>query len=120
MKGPLSGSARIVALTAHLLLIAALIAVGGILPWLGAALLLLPLPGLWRGREYSYQWSSMLVAFYCALWLAEGWANPGGARALAFGVAALAAIDFVSQVLYARLRGRERSVPAAASGAASR
>lgn len=119
MSAPLSRSARLAALIAHGLLIAAQIAIGGTLPWVGAALLLLPLPGLWRGREYSYQWSSMLVAFYCALWLSEGWANPG-ARALAFGVAALAAVDFVSQVLYVRLRGRERSAPAAASGAASR
>ncbi|MES0874493.1 DUF2069 domain-containing protein [Sinimarinibacterium thermocellulolyticum] len=119
MKAPLSRGARRTALIAHGLLIAAQLAIGGTLPWLGAALLLLPLPGLWRGREYSYQWSSMLVAFYCALWLAEGWANPGG-RALAFGVAALAAVDFVSQVLYVRLRARERSAPVPASAGAWR
>jgi uncharacterized membrane protein len=118
MTSPLSRAARRAALSAHGLLVVAQIAVGGTLPWVGAALLLLPVPGLWRGREYSYQWSSMLVAFYCALWLAEGWANPGG-RALAFGIAALAAVDFVSQVLFVRLRGRERSAPAAGSDAAS-
>jgi uncharacterized membrane protein len=119
MMRPLSSYARIAALIAHAALLAAQLAVGTTLAWLGAALLLLPLPGLWRGREYSYQWSSMLVAFYCALWLAEGWANSGG-RLAAFAIAALAAASFVSQVLYVRLRGRERLAPAAGSGAASR
>lgn len=119
MTARLSGYVRIAALSAHGALIAAQFAVGGTLAWLGAALLLLPLPGLWRGREYSYQWSSMLVAFYCALWLAEGWANTGG-RAAAFAIAALASVNFVSQVLYVRLRGRERLVPAQGSGGVSR
>lgn len=119
MSMRLSEAARRAALAAHAALIAAQVAVGGTLPWVGAALLLLPLPGLWRGREYSYQWSSMLVAFFCALWLAEGWAD-AGSRVQAFAIAALAAADFVSQVLYVRLRGRERSAPAAGSGDASR
>jgi uncharacterized membrane protein len=119
MKRPLSRHARVAALLAHGALIAAQLAVGSTLAWIGAALLLLPLPGLWLGRDYSYQWSSMLVAFYCALWLAEGWAQADG-RLVAFAIAALAAADFVSQVLYVRLRGRERPVPAAGSGAASR
>jgi uncharacterized membrane protein len=119
MKHPLSRHARTAALLAHIALIAAQGVVGSTLAWIGAALLLLPLPGLWRGHAYSYQWSSMLVAFYCALWLAEGWANTSG-RLAAFAIAALAAADFVSQVLYVRLRGREQLAPAAESSAASR
>lgn len=118
-RAPLSRYARVATLLAHGALIAAQITVGGTLAWMGAALLLLPLPGLWRGREYSYQWSSMLVAFYCALWLAEGWANADG-RFAAFAMAALAAADFVSQVLHVRLRGRERPARAAGSGVALR
>lgn len=119
VKRPLSQYAKGAALAAHTLLLLALAAQGSNLSWLGALLLALPLPGMLQGRIYTYQWASMLLAFYCALWLAEGWADPAH-RALAFGIAALAAADFVSQVLYVRLRNREGTGRAAASGAASR
>lgn len=105
---PLSDYARALALAAHLALIIVLLNRGGSLLMLfGALLLLVPLPGLLRGREYTHSWASMLVAFYCALWLAEGWAHPAQ-QIFAFAVAALAALDFVGLVLFVRLRGRER------------
>ena len=110
---PLSDYARALALAAHLALIIVLLHRGGsLLTLLGALLLLLPLPGLLRGREYTHSWASMLVAFYCALWLAEGWADPAQ-QTLAFAIAGLAALDFVGLVLFVRLRGRERLASAA-------
>ncbi len=119
MKRPLSEYAKGAALIAHVLLMLALVAQNSALSWLAALLLVPPLPGLVRGRLYTYQWACMLVAFYCALWLAEGWFEVRG-RGLAFGIAALAASDFVSLVLYVRLRRREGPGPGAASGGVSR
>ena len=112
MKRPLSRYARGAGLAAHVLLIAALAAQQTTLSWLAALLLVPPLPGLVRERRYTYQWTSMLVVFYCAMWLAEGWMG-GDGRLLAFAIAALAAADFVSLVLYVRLRNREAAAPAA-------
>ncbi|SFF43320.1 Uncharacterized membrane protein [Fontimonas thermophila] len=116
---PLSRYARALAVTAHTLLLLALMARGSSLSWLGALLLAVSLPGILRGRIYTYQWSSMLIACYCALWLAEGWADPAR-RVVAFAIAGLAAADFIGQVLYVRWRNREETGRAAASGAASR
>lgn len=118
MKRPLSLYAKGVALTAHGLLMAALIVWGGNLSLIAAVLLAVPLPGLLRDRLYTYQWASMLLVFYAALWLAEGYANPAG-RAVAFAIASLAAFDFVSLVLCVRWRQREQLARAAASGGVS-
>lgn len=112
MKRPLSQYAKGIGLAAHLLLMLALVAQSSTLAWLAALLLVPPLPGLVRGRLYTYQWASMLVVFYCAMWLAEGWFDRG-ARSLAFAIAALAAVDFVSLVLFVRWRKREAPAPAA-------
>ena len=113
-RRPLSQYAKGAGLTAHMLLIVALAAQQTTLSWLAALLLAPPLPGLMRERLYTYQWASMLVVFYCAMWLAEGWVDRDG-RGHAFAIAALAAADFVSLVLYVRLRNREASAPAATS-----
>ncbi|MFA5938491.1 MAG: DUF2069 domain-containing protein [Sinimarinibacterium sp.] len=112
MPRPLSQYAKGVGLAAHLLLMLVLVVQNSSLAWLAALLLVPPLPGLVRGRLYTYQWASMLVVFYCAMWLAEGWFDRGG-RTLAFSIAALAAVDFVSLVLYVRLRKREAPAPVA-------
>src|SRR5204863_4889489 len=37
---------------------------GGSLVALKALPLLLPLPGIWRGRRYTYQWSSLFILAY--------------------------------------------------------
>ena len=76
MNRPLSQYAKGIGLAAHLLLMLGLVAQNSVLAWLAALLLVPPLPGLVRGRLYTYQWASMLVVFYCAMWLAEGWADP--------------------------------------------
>lgn len=69
--------------------------------WLLALPLLLPLPGLWRGQQYTYAWCSMLVVFYIGGFLMEAWANPEIART-AVALAILAAVEFCALLLYVR------------------
>ncbi|HUP91167.1 MAG TPA: DUF2069 domain-containing protein [Solimonas sp.] len=113
------GSARILALGAHIALIA------GLLAWsptklgaLAALVLLAPLPGLWRGKSYTYGWASMMLATYAPFLLADGVARPDG-RMAAFALGALATIEFVVLVLYVRLNARARSAQTAGSASAS-
>ena len=84
----------------------ALVAGPGRLPLLilGALLvlpLLLALPGLLRGRAYTASWATLLVAFYCALLLAEAVSQPAHRVALLV-LSAVAALDFVALMLYAK------------------
>lgn len=109
-----SEGCRRLALAAHLLLSAGLLAWNpGALGGLIAALLLPPLPGLWRGQPYTFAWASMLVTFYVGALLAEGYADRAD-RPLAFALAAVAAADFLSLVLFVRLRAAERRAAIAA------
>jgi uncharacterized membrane protein len=67
----LSPLARGVALAMHALLIAGIALWSGrTLGYVFAALLLPSVPGLVRGRPYTYAWSSLLLTFYCAALLA--------------------------------------------------
>ncbi|QHS09162.1 DUF2069 domain-containing protein [Sinimarinibacterium sp. NLF-5-8] len=99
--------AQWVGVLAHGALLLLLVLRGSVLAYCAAAILLIPLPGLLRGRRYTYQWASMLLAIYCALWLAEMWSNLPG-RAAALLLASLSAVEFVSLVLFVRLQDRER------------
>lgn len=65
--------------------------------------LLLPLFGILRGKRYTYQWSTLLALLY----LLEGLVRATSDRVtlsaqLAWGETALAAIFFVSCMLYSR------------------
>ena len=92
-----------------------------------ALVLTAPMPGIAMGRAYTCAWASMLVTFFVGGYLAAGYAKPDE-KVAAFAVATLAALDFVSLVLYVRFRGREaaaraareRTAQTAASGDASR
>ncbi len=77
---------------AHLLL-----AVGVSLP------LLATWPGLLRQRAYTASWASMLVAFYCAMLLAEAYMLPKLKVAL-LALAVVAVLDFVALMLYAKAK----------------
>ena len=63
--------------------------------------LLLPVPGLLRGRAYTASWTSMLVAFYCALLLSEAYMQPAYKLPLLL-LAVVAAADFVALMLFAK------------------
>lgn len=107
MRAPPSRFLHALALATHLGLIALLIAWSRSTLGLAVALLLFaPLPGLVRGRPYTFAWASMLISVYCAMLLAEGYARPE-ARGWAFGLAGLAALEFVALILFVRLRARE-------------
>ncbi len=107
------------AVAAHLSLILLMSLRSGLSPWLLlVAPLLLPLPGMLRRRDYTCAWASMLVVFYCAAYLAAGYAEP--ARKWAhFAFAAVAALDFSGLVLFVRLGARERFAESAARTARS-
>ncbi len=95
-----------VMLALHLALITSLmLAAQSLLGIIAALLLLLPLPGLLRGRAYTAAWASMGLTFYCALLLAEGYANPAQ-QTPAFALATLAAADFVALILFVRISAR--------------
>jgi len=90
-----------IALACHVALTIALAILARFPGWLLALPLLLPLPGLWRGKAYTHAWCSMLVVFYVGGFLMEAWANPETGRT-AIVLAILAATEFCALVLYVR------------------
>lgn len=108
----LSIQMRRVALAAHaLLIVLVLVPKFSALGTLLALILLIPLPGLIRGRTYTYAWASMLVAFYVAGYLAEGYARPD-TRAASFAIGSVAALDYIALMLFVRFTAREKAAHA--------
>jgi uncharacterized membrane protein len=68
---------------------------------LAAAPLLAPLPGLARGRRYTYAWATLFAVPYLAFALTELLANPA-ARTVASLSLLLVFAWFCSMVLYLR------------------
>jgi len=75
---------------------------GGSLLALKALPLTLPLPGVLRGRRYTFQWSSMLVLAYFAEGVTRGWSDKGLSQHLALAEFALSLAFFVAAVSYVR------------------
>lgn len=76
-------------------------------PWLAAvwaAPLLLALPGMLRGRSYTYAWNSMLLLLYVALGLTELLSNPAE-QFYALAVLLLTVLTFIASQLYVRGKG---------------
>jgi uncharacterized membrane protein len=104
-----------VTLAAHALLILGVaLRTPSALSVLIAALLCLPLPGLIRGRSYTFAWAAMLVGFFVAGYLADGYARPE-TRGSAFVLASIAAIDFIALRMFGRWRAREAALAAPAA-----
>ena len=76
---------------------------GGSFLALKALPLVLPFPGILRGRRYTYQWSSMLVLAYFAEGVMRAWSDAGLSRSLAVAEVALSLAFFAAAVSYARL-----------------
>jgi uncharacterized membrane protein len=76
---------------------------GGSLAALKAAPLALPLAGIFAGRRYTFQWSSMLILAYFAEGVMRAWGERGASQALAAGEIALSLAFFAAAVTYARL-----------------
>lgn len=66
--------------------------------------LLLPLPGILRGRRYTYQWSSMLILLYFTEGVVRAMSDKGLSATLAGTEIALTVAFFFSAVFYARFK----------------
>jgi uncharacterized membrane protein len=75
---------------------------GGSWLTLKAAVLLLPLFGVLRGKRYTYKWLSLLIQFYLLEGLTRATSDRGLAQWLAVGETLLAMTVFVAAILYVR------------------
>jgi len=75
---------------------------GGSWMALKALPLTLPLAGIWSGRRYTYQWSSLLILAYFAEGATRAWGESGLARGLAWIEIALSVAYFAAVVSYVR------------------
>jgi len=83
---------------------------------LKAVLLLAPLFGILRGKRYTYKWMSLFIQFYLLEGLVRATSEQGVAQWLAIGETVLAAILFVSVILFIRAtRGPQMKKAASAS-----
>ena len=80
---------------------------GGSLLALKALPLAFPLRGIFEGRRYTYQWSSMLVLAYFAEGVTRAWSERGASQALAFAEVALSLAFFAAAVAFARTTRRD-------------
>jgi uncharacterized membrane protein len=75
---------------------------GGSMLVLKAALLLLPLFGILRGKRYTYQWACMFILLYFCEGVMRAWADHGLSQQLAGVEILLTTLFFASAVGYAR------------------
>ncbi len=75
---------------------------GGSLLALKALPLALPLPGILKGKRYTYQWSSMLILAYFAEGATRAWSDQGLSQRLALGEVVLSLVFFAAVVSYAK------------------
>lgn len=73
---------------------------GGSWLMLKAVPLLLPLPGLLKGRRYAYQWSSLLILIYLCEGLVRATSDYGLSQALAWVETLLATVFFISVLTF--------------------
>ena len=76
---------------------------GGSLVALKALPLALALPGIFAGRRYTYQWSSLLILAYFAEGVTRAVAERGASQACAAAELVLSVFFFAAVVAYARL-----------------
>ncbi len=78
--------------------------------WL--ALKVLPLaaivPGIWRGRIYTFQWSSMLILAYFAEGVVRGYSDRGSSALLAHAETTLALVYFVCAIACIRAQRKPK------------
>lgn len=68
--------------------------------------LLLPLPGLLKGRLYTYRWASLFIWLYLAEGLVRAWSDVGLSARLARLELGLAALFLLAVIAYIRLSRR--------------
>ena len=75
---------------------------GGSLLALKALPLALPLGGIFSGKRYTYQWSSLLILAYFAEGVTRAWSDTGLSQKISFLEILLSAVFFAAAVSYAR------------------
>lgn len=75
---------------------------GGSWLMLKAIPLLLPLPGLLKGKRYAYQWSSLLILLYLCEGLVRATSDQGLSQWLATLETILATVFFISVLAFCR------------------
>ncbi|GAA5219275.1 DUF2069 domain-containing protein [Corallincola platygyrae] len=65
-----------------------------------------PLPGLIKGKPYTYAWANFIIVFYMGHGLTAIYSNPGEALWAAVEIA-LSTGAFLGSIYYAKYRGRE-------------
>jgi uncharacterized membrane protein len=75
---------------------------GGSLLALKALPLAAPLGGIWQGRRYTFQWSSMLILGYLAEGVTRAFSERGPSQALAALEVVLSLAFFAAAVGFAR------------------
>jgi len=73
--------------------------------------LAIALPGILRGKRYTFQWASMLILFYFTEGVVRAWSEAGASRALALTEIALTLIFYTAAVIYSRITRPGRSSP---------
>lgn len=66
--------------------------------------LLLPLPGLWHDRLYTYRWVGFMMLLYFCVGISELVANPA-LQTYALGTTICSILLFLTSIYYARLLG---------------
>jgi len=79
---------------------------GGSWMALKALPLLLPLPGVARGRLYTFQWALLLIPAYFAEGVVRAWSDRGPAAALATIEIAVSLVFFAAAIGYVRMKRR--------------
>lgn len=64
--------------------------------------LLLPLPGILRGKLYTFQWASMGILFYFTEGAVRAWSDKGLSAQLAMVEVLLTVIFFMAAIFYAK------------------
>ncbi len=80
----------------------------GSLLWIKALPLLLPLPGVFKGRRYTCQWLSMFILVWFVEGVMRGWGDHGAIRYLALVEVALSVCVFLGAIAFARLTRAEQ------------
>lgn len=77
---------------------------------LKAAVLLVPLMGILKGRRYTYQWMSMFILLYFIEGVMRAWSDHGLSAKLAMGEIALSLAFFGAAIFYAKLTAPSRMI----------
>lgn len=83
---------------------------GGSMLFVKALPLLLPLPGILRGKRYTHQWLSMMVLAYFSEGAVRAFSDTGASAGYALAEAVLAVLLFAGCLGHARVSAPSRQI----------